>query len=66
MLDQSGVFTVEVQVALARPPRADATVWVTVDAPSDGAAIALACQLAEATRPRVVMAVKATILSVTI
>lgn len=50
------VYRVEVDVATCRPPRADATVFVTVEAPSGHAAELLACQIAMC-HPHVVMPV---------
>ena len=52
------MFAVEVDVALARPPRADATVRVLVDAESVHEAELVACQIAACDR-RVVMPVGA-------
>lgn len=50
------VFTVEVDVALRRPPRPDATVRVRISALSATEAELVACQMASCDR-RVVMAV---------
>lgn len=51
-----GTFRVEVQVALARPPRADATIFFTLDATDGYDAELLALRIAAA-HPRVVMPV---------
>lgn len=53
-------YAVRVGVALARPPREDAVVWVLVAASNDVEARLIACQLAVADR-RVVMPVSAEI-----
>lgn len=53
-------YAVRVGVALARPPREDAFVWVVVAASNDTEARLIACQIA-ATDQRVVMPVSATI-----
>lgn len=50
------IYAVEVGVALARPPRHDATKYVLVEAESPASARLLACQIAAAD-PRVVMPV---------
>lgn len=47
-------FTVEVEVALSRPPRSDATIFFVLEAENGYAAELLACQWA-ACHPRVVM-----------
>lgn len=56
------VYRVEVDVALDRPPRTDATVRVVVDAGTAVDAELTACQIAECDR-RVVMAVGSRILT---
>lgn len=50
------IFKVEVAVALSRPPKNDATIFITVDAPNGHDAELVACQIAS-THPRVVMPV---------
>lgn len=52
------IYAVEVGVALARPPRHDATKYVLIEAPNVARARLWACQLAAAD-PRVVMPVSA-------
>ena len=54
-------YAVRVGVALARPPREDAVVWVLVAASNDVEARLIACQIAAADR-RVVMPVSAEII----
>ena len=51
-----GVYAVEVAVATRRPPRADATIYYTIDAPDGLTAELTACQWA-AVNPAVVMPV---------
>ena len=51
-----GVYRIEVDVALCRPPRADATIYFALEAVDGYAAELLACQIAQC-HPRVVMAV---------
>lgn len=56
MTSHEETYEVEVDVALARPPRVDATVFVTVAASTRTEAELVACQIAQCDR-RVVMAV---------
>jgi hypothetical protein len=55
------VYTVEVGVALARPPRTDRTVWYRIAADSGDEAELTAAQWA-ASRPRVVMPTSAVVI----
>jgi hypothetical protein len=50
------IYKVEVDVALRRPPRTDATIYFTLDAKNGHAAELIACQWAYC-HPRVVMPV---------
>lgn len=52
----------EVEVALARPPRSDATIFFVLEAESGYAAELLACQWA-ASHPRVIMPVGSVVTS---
>lgn len=55
-------FDVEVEVALSRPPRSDATIFFTIEAENGHAAELIACQWA-AGHPRVVMPVGSVVTS---
>lgn len=55
-------FTVEVQVALSRPPRSDATIFFVIEAENGHAAELTACQWA-AGHPRVIMPVRSVVTS---
>lgn len=57
-----GVYAVRVGVALQRPPREDAVIWVQVQAEDEYEAELVACQLASC-HPRVVMPVASEIVS---
>lgn len=56
------IVAVEVGVALARPPRHDATMWVLVDAATDTEARLIACQIAGSTGRGVVMVISADVI----
>lgn len=56
------IFTVEVDVALSRPPRADATIYYEIDAETGLEAEKLACMWAY-NHPRVSMPVRSLVTS---
>lgn len=55
-------YTVEVEVALSRPPRSDATIFFTIEAENGRTAELIACQWA-AGHPRVSMPVRSVVTS---
>lgn len=57
-----GLFTVEVEVALSRPPHSDATIFFQVEA-EDGYAAELLAQQWASIHPRVVMPVGSVVTS---
>lgn len=63
-MNAPAVYGIEVGVALSRPPRHDATVYVQVVAPSRTAARLLACLIAAA-HPLVVMPVSDQVMTTT-